>query len=66
MFENRLRENEIQMSPTLYHQAEAIMGLLSRYEWQKYSIILTDFSGSEEFLKAADSFQYTGKDKTRQ
>ncbi len=54
------------MSPTLYHQAEAIMGLLARYEWFKYSIILTDVSGSEEFLKAADSLQYPGKDKTKQ
>ncbi len=50
-----MRDNEIQMSPTLYHQAEAILGILARYEWWKYSIIVTGFSGSEEFLKAAEN-----------
>ena len=57
-FKNRLRDNEIQMSPTLYHQAEVIMSILSRYEWFKYSIILTSFYGSDDFLKATESLQY--------
>ena len=51
------------MSPTLYHQAEAIMGILARYEWWKYSIILTGFSGSDEFLKAAERLQYNKDEK---
>ena len=51
------RSNEIQLAPTLQHQAEAIMSLLSRYEWYKYSIIVTDYAGSREFIKSAEYFQ---------
>ena len=54
---NNPRSNEIQLAPTFYHQAEAIMSLLSRYEWYKYSIIVTDYAGSREFIKSAEFFQ---------
>ena len=54
---NLPRKTEIQLVPTLYHQAEAIIGLLDRYEWYKYSIIVTDFSGSNEIINAAKEFQ---------
>ena len=43
---NRPSLNQIQLAPTLYHQVEAVMGLMARYEWFKYSIIVTDHSGS--------------------
>lgn len=54
---NRPRSNQIQLAPTLYHQVEAMMSLMARYEWFKYSIIVTDYSGSGEFLRAAESLQ---------
>jgi hypothetical protein len=41
----------------MYHQSEAMMSLLARYQWFKYSIIVTDFSGSNEFIKAAETLQ---------
>ncbi|RNA20690.1 glutamate receptor NMDA 2B isoform X1 [Brachionus plicatilis] len=58
-FKNRPRKNEIQLAPTMYHQVEAMMSLMVRYEWQKYSIIATDYSGSHEFLRAAENLQYS-------
>lgn len=54
---NRPKSNQIQLAPTLYHQVEAMLGLMARYEWSKYSIIVTDHSGSDEFLKAAENLQ---------
>ena len=52
------RNNEIQLSPTLNHQFEAAMGILARYRWFKYSIVITDFSSNAgEFLDAAHSFE---------
>jgi hypothetical protein len=55
---NRPRKNEIQLAPTMNHQAEAMMHLLARYEWLKFSIIVTDTAGSREFLRAAEYFQF--------
>jgi hypothetical protein len=57
------RENEIQLAPTLYHQAEVLMAILARYEWIKYSIIVTDFYGSEDFLRACEQLQYSENKK---
>jgi len=54
---NTPRKTEIQLVATLNHQAEAIMSLLDRYEWYKYSLIVTDFSGSNQFVNAAEEFQ---------
>ncbi|CAF0742170.1 unnamed protein product [Brachionus calyciflorus] len=54
---NRPRKNEIQLAPTMYHQIEAMMSLMARYEWFKYSVIVTDYSGSHEFLRAAENLQ---------
>lgn len=56
-FKNTPRKNELQLVPTHYHQAEAIMSLLDRYEWYKYSLIVTDVSGSAEFVTSAEGFQ---------
>jgi hypothetical protein len=61
---NQPRQNEIQLAPTLHHQAEAMMNLLAHYEWFKFSIIVTDFSGSSEFIRAVESFQ-NGKIKNK-
>ncbi len=54
---NMPRKNEVQLAPTLQHQIEAAMGILARYHWDKYSIIVTDFSRSSEFIDAAYSYQ---------
>lgn len=37
---------------------EAIMGILARYQWYRYSIIVTDFDNElTEFLEAAEKFE---------
>lgn len=43
----------------MFHQVEAMMSLMVRYDWLKYSIIVTDHSGSHEFLRAAENLQYS-------
>ncbi len=54
---NILKKNEIQLAPTLQHQAEAIIGILARYDWYRFSIVVTDFDTvSMEFLNVADRF----------
>ena len=41
------------------------MSLLARYEWFKYSLVVTDFSGSLQFLKAAEELQTTHSSNKR-
>lgn len=36
----------------MFHQAEAILALLIQYEWFKYSIVVTEQMGWNEFIKA--------------
>ena len=54
---NEPERNEIQLAATWFHQAEAMISLLERYEWHKYSIIVSELPGSDEFVKAAESLQ---------
>lgn len=57
MTQNRPRKNEIQLAPTMYHQAEALMHLLARYDWYKFSVIISDNSGWNEFLRSLEYFE---------
>ena len=57
------RNNELQMAPTFYHQAEAVLALLARYEWFKYTLIVAESPGSDEFIKALDTIQLTKESK---
>ncbi|PVD39227.1 hypothetical protein C0Q70_01855 [Pomacea canaliculata] len=43
---------QIQISPTLYDQAAAMMSLLELYNWPQFSVVYTTYSGHQEFLNA--------------
>jgi hypothetical protein len=64
-FKNYPRNNELQLVPTFHHHAEAVLALLARYEWYKYSLIVVESPGSDEFIQALDAFQLSKENKNQ-
>ncbi|KAI6213271.1 Glutamate receptor ionotropic, NMDA 2B [Aphelenchoides besseyi] len=45
----------IQMAPPIEHQIRAMLSLLIRYRWNRFSIICSKIAGSAEFLKSVET-----------
>ncbi|KAI6185301.1 Glutamate receptor ionotropic, NMDA 2B [Aphelenchoides besseyi] len=45
----------IQMAPPIEHQIRAMLSLLIRYRWNRFSVICSKIAGSAEFLKSVET-----------
>ncbi|KAK7489096.1 hypothetical protein BaRGS_00019610 [Batillaria attramentaria] len=43
---------QLQISPTLTQQAQAMLMLLQQYKWTDYSVVYTTYAGHQDFLNA--------------
>lgn len=43
---------QVQISPTLHHQAQAMLALLEQFDWSQFSVVYTAHAGHMDFLNA--------------
>ena len=43
---------QVQISPTLHHQAQAMLSLLEQFDWSQFSVVYTAHAGHMDFLNA--------------
>ena len=53
---------QVQMAPSIQHQAEAILSILRRYEWHQFAVITTQIAGKSNFIQAIRELIITMED----
>ncbi|XP_057371297.1 LOW QUALITY PROTEIN: glutamate receptor ionotropic, NMDA 2B-like [Daphnia carinata] len=48
----------IQLAPSAFHQANAMLSLLKRYSWKQFSIVTSTVAGYREFIQAVAEAAY--------
>lgn len=48
----------IQLAPSAFHQANAMLSLLKRYSWKQFSIVTSTVAGYREFIQAVTEAAY--------
>ncbi|XP_021352359.1 glutamate receptor ionotropic, NMDA 2B-like [Mizuhopecten yessoensis] len=53
--QNQVKSRTLQLSPTLYHEAQVIIELLYRYNWTHFTIVTSSEVNSFDFINAVTS-----------
>ncbi|KAK3915187.1 Glutamate receptor ionotropic, NMDA 2B [Frankliniella fusca] len=43
---------QLQLAPSLAHQAAAVLSVLQRYKWHQFSVVASQIAGHDEFIQA--------------
>lgn len=43
---------QVQLAPSIEHQATAMLSILERYKWHQFSIVTSQIAGHDDFVQA--------------
>lgn len=43
---------QVQLAPSIEHQAAAMLSILERYKWHQFSIVTSQIAGHDDFVQA--------------
>lgn len=56
LFQTMQEARTLQIAPTIQHQTQAMLKLLTRYNWTDFAVVTTEVAGHQDFIASLRSF----------